>query len=226
MLSLDTCLSLQKAVLWAPGVLCSPKWKPWKNSDLWEKSPKSTQSPILDAEADALGFGSFFKAMQAHWVTDWGPSPGMRLSFPRAPTQALLSCFPLAIIAAGKADGLHPADGPQKFSEILIFHSFIYFPPPPPSFILEEEDNIRGVTLFLLFRFWLLKLWDVKLLYGFMQSLFHRSEKYNEVVMDVMLSLQLMCQAQLFSLHYDSSAILPPYLFIYLFNCAFYFSTW
>lgn len=110
----------------------------------------------------------------------------------------------------------------QKYSfSIVLFTS----PPPPPSFILEEEDNIRGVTLFLLFRFWLLKLWDVKLLYGFMQSLFHRSEKYNEVVMDVMLSLQLMCQAQLFSLHYDSSAILPPYLFIYLFNCAFYFST-
>lgn len=144
MLSLDTCLSLQKAVLWAPGVLCSPKL--WKNSDLWEKSPKSTQSPILDAEADALGFGSFFKAIQAHWVTDWGPSPGMRLSFPRAPTHALLSCLPLAIIAAGKADGLHPADGPQKFSEILLFHNFIYF--PPTSFIMEEEDNIEGDVLF------------------------------------------------------------------------------
>lgn len=146
MLSLDTCLSLQKAVLWAPGVLCSPKWKPWKNSDLWEKSPKSTQSPILDAEADALGFGSFFKAMQAHWVTDWGPSPGMRLSFPRAPTQALLSCFPLAIIAAGKADGLHPADGPQKFSEILIFQNFIYF--PPPHHLYWRRRTTLGVLLF------------------------------------------------------------------------------
>lgn len=31
---------------------------------LWMKSPKSIQSPILDAEADALGLGSFFKVMR------------------------------------------------------------------------------------------------------------------------------------------------------------------
>lgn len=94
------------------------------------KDPKSIQNPILGAEADALELGSFFKATQANRITDWRPRPGMSLSFPRALSPPLVSCLPLAIIAAtvlesGKADGLHPADGPQKFSEILIFCNFI-----------------------------------------------------------------------------------------------------
>ena len=95
------------------------------------EDPKSIQNLILGAEADALELGSFFKATQANGVIDWRPCPGMSLSFPRAPSPPLLSCLPLAIITAtvlesGKADGLHPADGPQKFSEILIFCNFIY----------------------------------------------------------------------------------------------------
>lgn len=100
---------------------------------------------------------------------------------------------------------------PRNFQKYSF--SIILFTSPPTSFIMEEEDNIECVTPFLLFRFWLLKLWDDKLLYGFMQN--HRADKYNELVMDVMLSLQLMCQAQLFfiTLWFQCH---PPSLFTYL----------
>lgn len=103
---------------------------------------------------------------------------------------------------------------PRNFQKYSF--SIILFTSPPHHLLWRRRTTLRVLFFFLLlFRFWLLKLWDDKLLYGFMQSLFHRSDKYNEVVLDVMLSLQLMCQAQLFfiTLRFQCH---PPSLFTYL----------
>lgn len=112
-----------------------------------------------------------------------------------------LLCFssstqlPLATIAATVL-GSGNTDGPQNISEIFIFCNFVYYIFSP--IYNGNRGHDWEVTCFL-FRFCLLKLWDIVLLHGFVQSLFSSSEKHTAVLMNVMLSLQLSCLPQLFN---------------------------
>lgn len=139
------------------------------------------------------------------------PVPGsalLSLSGFSSSAQLPLAITGATVLGSGNADGLHPADGPQKISEIFIFCNFVYY--IFSTVYNGKRGHDQEVTCFL-FRFCLLKLWDIELLYGFVQSLFSSSERHTAVLMDVMLSLQLSCLPQLFNYSMISKSSLLPF---------------